>query len=82
VVADPKDVTILDGLSLDSLSGKLDTIGRSHIYHVEIPARKLDERMLARHVGIADGQVRGSLAPSDHESIFVHLVWPPLVDDR
>lgn len=81
MVADAKDVTILDGLALDTLTAELDAVRGAHIDHVEIPSGKFHEGMLPGDVGVANGEIRTCLTATDNEAILCHLKWSPLVVD-
>lgn len=54
MITDAKDVAILDGFTLNSLSAELDAVGGAHVHHIEVAARKLDEGMLTRDIGVSN----------------------------
>lgn len=79
VVANAKDVAILNGFSLHPVTIELNAVGGTHVDHIEVPARELDEGVLSGDVGITNCQIRRGLSPSNDEAILGYLKGKALI---
>jgi hypothetical protein len=70
VIANAEHVALVDGLTLYTLAHVLHAVGRTHVDNEVLTTQKLDQRVLARHVRIFDGQIAALFAATDDEAVF------------
>src|SRR5258706_6389860 len=82
VVAQMKNVALVDALVVDAHALVVDAIRRPEVLDVEGPVAPNHRRVLARDVAVFDREVGGLAAAADDELIFRHWVALTIVDEE